>query len=88
MRKDELDYLVMETMKKASNAQSIGAYSAEAESLLFIWQALLKVLMHLQEEMNAPMYKRAVASAENRATSSDAARPKRQRSRKGASVAE
>ena len=48
----ELRMLREQIEKSAVRARSLGGYSTEAESLLTIWEALLKIVRHMEEQVS------------------------------------
>lgn len=50
MNRKELDDLVKVVEAQTVRARSLGGYSTEAESLLVVWEVLLKLARHVAEK--------------------------------------
>lgn len=49
MTREDLEEIVKIVEKNVVRARSLGGFSTEAESLLIVWEVLLKVTRHLHE---------------------------------------
>ena len=49
MTREDIDELLKVVEAQVVRARSLGGYSTEAESLMIVWEVLLKISRHLQE---------------------------------------
>ena len=54
MRLDDLQALTKEIMKELVKRRSLGGYSAEADGILFLYEAMFRVLQHLEDQYPRP----------------------------------
>lgn len=51
MTPEQMDLVVKEVEKQTVSARALGGYSVEAEKMLIMWEVLLKLVRHLQDNM-------------------------------------
>ena len=54
MKRDDLQALTKEVMKELVRRRALGGYSTEAEGLLYLYEAMFKVLLHLEDQLPRP----------------------------------
>jgi len=54
MKLEQIQQLEKEIMKEVVKRRGLGGYSAEAEGLLILTEAMYKVVQHLREEAEYP----------------------------------
>jgi hypothetical protein len=50
MTREEIDYVLTIVEEQVVRARKLGGYSTEAESIMIMWEVLLKITRHLQEK--------------------------------------
>jgi len=56
MNREEIDYVLSLVEAQVVKARQLGGYSTEAESLMVVWEVLLKITRHLQEKTPRKKY--------------------------------
>ena len=51
MKREDMDELLRLVEKETVRVRSLGGYSTEATSIMVLWEVLLRITRHLDEEM-------------------------------------